>query len=286
MLFERMQKEASNVSINLHLDDGASVAQQAELAELQAALHTEQEKRAGVEQELKVAASAHAAAIETAAKELEEETARKNTLEAELTEARAALAAGSDAGAILAAEQAESQAAKEIAATHAARISELEAALEAEQAKVLAASASAASAAAAEAEDQHADDVLIKWLSMAEGKELLVEMVGHGAHAALVQHECDNDDCQTRLMDAARQTASDDDSIPGTQMLLSVVKSVCDVALGMQETKTAPGISLASEQVESLRGELEAASRRESDLRARQEEDATELQQATVTASG
>jgi hypothetical protein len=73
--------------------------------------------------------------------------------------------------------------------------------------------------------------VLINWLSMPAGKELLVEMVGHGAQAALLQHqldlmndECDSGDCQTRLMDAARQTASDDDSIPGTNMLLSVVQ--------------------------------------------------------------
>lgn len=255
-------------------------AQQAELAEAKAALQAEQQKRAAAEQELTASASAHAAAMDSAAKELEEETARKTAVEAELAEARTALAAGSDAGAMLAAEQAESQEAKETAAKHAARITELEAALEAEQAKVLAAeaSASAASAAVAAAENQHADDVLINWLSMPEGKDLLVEMVGHGAQAALVQHECDSDDCQALLMDAARQTASDDDSIPGTNMLLSVVQSVCDVALNIQQSKAAPGISVATEQLESLRSELAEASQRESDLRERQEEDGAELQ--------
>jgi hypothetical protein len=55
-------------------------------------------------------------------------------------------------------------------------------------------------------------------------------------------------------------------------------QSVCDVALSIQESNAAPGISLASEQVESLRGELAEASQRERDLQARQEEDAAELQ--------
>ena len=55
-------------------------------------------------------------------------------------------------------------------------------------------------------------------------------------------------------------------------------QSVCDVALSIQESNAAPGISLASEQVESLRGELAEASQRERDLQARQEDDAAELQ--------
>ena len=152
------------------------------------------------EQQLADATSTNAAALESVGKSLEEETSRKVALEEELPEARGALAAGSDAGAMLAAEQAESQAAKETAAQQATRITELEATLEEEKAKVVAAeaSASAAAAAAAAAEDQHADadDVLIKWLSMHEGRELLVEMVGLGAHEALVQRECDGDDDQ------------------------------------------------------------------------------------------
>jgi predicted nuclease with TOPRIM domain len=254
---------------------------EAQVAEANAALQAEQERRAGAEQQLADATSTNAAALESVGKSLEEETSRKVALEEELAEARGALAAGSDAGAMLAAEQAESQAAKETAAQQATRITELEATLEEEKAKVVAAeaSASAAAAAAAAAEDQHADadDVLIKWLSMHEGRELLVEMVGLGAHEALVQRECDGDDDQARLMDAARETASDDDSIPGTGMLHTVVKSVCDVALGIQETKSAPGISIVSEQVTSLRTELADAAQREEELRARQEEDAAEL---------
>eukprot|EP01044_Picomonas_judraskeda_P013171 COSAG03_NODE_1964_length_3289_cov_2.261129_3_plen_306_part_00 len=130
-------------------------AQQAELAEAKASLQTEQEKRAGVEQELQAAANAHAAAMDSAAKELEEEAARKHALEAELEEARTALATGSDAGAMLAAEQAESQQAKETAAKQAALLSELEAALEAEQAKVLAAEAAASAASAAAVRHSH-----------------------------------------------------------------------------------------------------------------------------------
>eukprot|EP01046_Picozoa_sp_COSAG06_P088262 COSAG06_NODE_34686_length_471_cov_0.556452_1_plen_115_part_01 len=115
-----------------------------------------------MEQQLADATSTNAAALESVGKSLEEETSRKVALEEELAEARGALAAGSDAGAMLAAEQAESQAAKETAAQQATRITELEATLEEEKAKVVAAeaSASAAAAAAAAAEDQHADDVL------------------------------------------------------------------------------------------------------------------------------
>lgn len=248
------------------------------LAQAQNALKEESQKVGVAQQKLAEQADANAAALASSAQALEDETARKVAVEAELTEARGALAAGSDAGAMLAAEQAESQASKQEAVEVGVRVTELEAALEAEKAKV---GALEASAAAAADEQQHADDVLISWLSMEEGRELLEEMCALGAHQALVDKDCDGDEDQARMMDAARDAARDEDVIAGTGMLHTVVKAVCDVALACQETKStgqsqAQGLT-ASHEAESLRTELADAVQRETEYQAKQESDGTEI---------